>query len=384
MAIGETVRAMKNPSPISKPNTGFTFAEYEACAKEAKPLLKRLKTALGGTYLHPPTRSGLETHMISGSRFRDIARLLSGVATYHEMRKEYAKAAELLLDCMEMGVTLPKGGVLIQDLIGHACISIAGSNLENLLPILPPAELRTSINRLMAIRAKLVPYYEIVIEERSSSTAMHLEWMRQPQRLEEYLKSIQELLSWTQSTPAASAAWYAKVREVFDTFKFLLADKKAMLSDNQRCYDGIAKEASTPYRGKSKVRIPNNPFAIGCDLVANGGREAHVRKTADIDLLLVSAAVLLYYAEHGVGPDNLQQLIPTYTPTLPVDPFGGGQFGYKSKRGGKELSLYSIGPDLRDDGGKSVTRQARNGPGDIVAGNAYLVTRRYPKARTKP
>src|SRR5207244_1971518 len=109
-------------------------------------------------------------------------------------------------------------------------------------------------------------------------------------------------------------------------------------------YDEIAKEAMKTYRGASKVRVPKNPFAIECALVANGGREQHVHTSAELDLLLLEAATLLYRAETGAYPDNLQQLVPKYLPEIPLDPFGGGPIRYV-KKSGTDLTLYSIGAD---------------------------------------
>ena len=382
--IGEAAGKLKNRSPYSKPQTKFAYAEFEACAKEAHPLVKRFQKALNGPFLHPPTRTGLESHILHSSRFREIARLMSGVATYHVTRKEYGAAAGLLLDTMQMGGVIPRGGSLIQHLVGHACFAIAASNYENLLPLLPRETLHTSLERLSAIRERLVPYHEVVMEEKHSMTAMHLDWIRKPQTLGQYLESIKELISMAQTSPSTAVAWQAKLKETVDAFKFLLADKKRMLDDNRRCYDEIARESLQVYNGPSTVRFPGNPFAVACELVANTGRQNYVRQRAELDLLLLATAILLYHRDHGEYPERPSQLSPAYVPAIPTDPFGGGPFGYKRKASGKRPTLYSIGPDLRDDGGKSVTRQARNGPGDIVTGSIYLVRRRVPKAKSTP
>jgi len=346
VSIGDVAGKMKSPSPYSKPKTAYTAAEFAACAKEARPLLSRLKTALKGPYLHPPARSANAFGFPENARFREAARLLAGVATHYQVEKEYGEAADALLDGIEMGVMLPKGGALIEELVGSACIAITGSRLEGLLPNLPAPSLRASIARISELRAKLVPYQEIVQEEKYSSTAVHLEWMREPRSLNSYYAAVKELLSWTQTTPTASAAWQAKLKDAFDTMKFALADKRAMLLHNQRCYDEVARESTQPFRGQSKVPLPQNPFAIGIELVANHGRRSYVHTIAAIDLMLLEAALLLYRAEQGQYPDALPQLAPRYLPAIPTDPFGGGQFGYV-KKGRRSFTLYSIGADLR-------------------------------------
>jgi hypothetical protein len=56
----------------------------------------------------------------------------------------------------------------------------------------------------------------------------------------------------------------------------------------------------------------------------------------------------------------LAELTPAHLAALPADPFDGQPLHYKTKSSG--YTLYSIGPDLKDDGGE---RKGEKG-GDIV------------------
>jgi len=55
---------------------------------------------------------------------------------------------------------------------------------------------------------------------------------------------------------------------------------------------------------------------------------------------------------------------------VPVDPFGLGKpLKYRSKGNGQSFLLYSIGSDMKDDGGKPETEVSQSlFKGDIVPG----------------
>ena len=67
------------------------------------------------------------------------------------------------------------------------------------------------------------------------------------------------------------------------------------------------------------------------------------------NLTHLALAASAYKADHGVYPDKIEALTPRYMTTIPVDPFSGGPLKLASIQDG--LMLYSVGPDLKDDGG---------------------------------
>jgi hypothetical protein len=48
-------------------------------------------------------------------------------------------------------------------------------------------------------------------------------------------------------------------------------------------------------------------------------------------------------------PARLEDLTPEYLPRVPADPFDGKPL--RLKRDGKDVIVYSVGPDGQDDGG---------------------------------
>ena len=73
------------------------------------------------------------------------------------------------------------------------------------------------------------------------------------------------------------------------------------------------------------------------------------RAVANIALCRVVLALKAYKYERGVYPATLKQLQETLNWQLPEDPFSGQDFVYCCQDEG--FRLYSLGPDLDDDGG---------------------------------
>ena len=85
--------------------------------------------------------------------------------------------------------------------------------------------------------------------------------------------------------------------------------------------------------------------------------------------MLGKVALYRYKSVQGRFPETLSELCPTYLKTVPNDPFGGsaGKPLQYLEEGGSSFLLYSLGPDLHDEGG-SPGKSYFSTPGDIVAG----------------
>ena len=72
---------------------------------------------------------------------------------------------------------------------------------------------------------------------------------------------------------------------------------------------------------------------------------------AEEDALLTILAILRFKADKGNFPDNLDELITAgYLKEQPQDPYNNRPLTYK--RTGNNFTLYSLGPNFKDDGGK--------------------------------
>lgn len=80
--------------------------------------------------------------------------------------------------------------------------------------------------------------------------------------------------------------------------------------------------------------------------------ETHFRALADRRIAAIALAVRWYALEHnGKLPATLQELVPTYLPSVPLDPMSieDHPFGYRGER--ITPMVYSVGADGKDDGG---------------------------------
>ena len=57
----------------------------------------------------------------------------------------------------------------------------------------------------------------------------------------------------------------------------------------------------------------------------------------------------LFQRETGRKPQSLEELVPTYLPSIPLDPFDGKPFRYNPEKG----VVYSVGTSLDDLGGET-------------------------------
>lgn len=79
------------------------------------------------------------------------------------------------------------------------------------------------------------------------------------------------------------------------------------------------------------------------------------------ELRRLAVAVTAYRLETKKLPDRMDELTPKHLAQPALDPFDGQPL--RMKRDGKDLLLYSIGPNLRDDGGE---RNPKSDEGDLV------------------
>jgi hypothetical protein len=87
-------------------------------------------------------------------------------------------------------------------------------------------------------------------------------------------------------------------------------------------------------------------------------------RRAKLRLLIYDLAIRLYRADHGRPPERLEQLAPKYLRQLLDDPFTGRPPIYRPQ--GESYRLYSVGPDLDDDGGAAIPGGVLYGDGDFT------------------
>jgi hypothetical protein len=67
---------------------------------------------------------------------------------------------------------------------------------------------------------------------------------------------------------------------------------------------------------------------------------------------MTALALRLYRKENGRCPENLQQLVPKYLPSVLIDPYDGKPLRYRKLQ--KGFKVWSVGGNRKDDGGVKV------------------------------
>ncbi|MHB1461470.1 MAG: hypothetical protein ACYC1M_09340 [Armatimonadota bacterium] len=129
-----------------------------------------------------------------------------------------------------------------------------------------------------------------------------------------------------------------------------------------RAMDDYMAISTQPYwvmihseQGISKIenRLPS--FALTAREAAStfvSGVKTAVRLRAETALTQILLAAKLYKARTGQYPDTMSQVRSVGLAGIPMDPFSGKEFAYQ--RTPKGFLAYSIGADLKDDGGRPV------------------------------
>jgi hypothetical protein len=151
---------------------------------------------------------------------------------------------------------------------------------------------------------------------------------------------------------------------------FFLADD---LADYRRVMRHSQQLAQRPYHQvvsewDNKQFIPiifQRPTGIIAKLIVpatNRAVTAAVEADATHELARVALAAASYRVKNGKLPEKLADLVPQQLAGMPRDPFDGQPL--RMKRDDKSLLIYSIGRDLKDDGGFAWDETQQHG--DIV------------------
>jgi hypothetical protein len=98
-------------------------------------------------------------------------------------------------------------------------------------------------------------------------------------------------------------------------------------------------------------------------LVTVHGKDA--RHVANLRIAAAALAIERFRLAHaGALPGSLQELVPTWCPSVATDPFGGKPLRYKTQ--GSSYAVYSIGGDGQDDGGVNWDSNYTKVPQDVA------------------
>jgi hypothetical protein len=255
--------------------------------------------------------------------------------------------------------------ILISFLVSAAIEKAAGKVLENVLPVIKPNTEDLGLFKLDATVSYRRAFHRACQMEEPglglslytavfapSSAGVSLDWLRDARG---------------HPDPIMESFGMALLQSPFYRVFFLQDD----LAGYRKAMQRIQNLAERPYYETAKdweafdlslrTHIPGVfakriiPGADRCAIAAAKADAAH-------QLSRLAIAMTGYRVKYGRYPAKLDDLVPEFLANIPGDPFDGQPL--RMKRADKEVLLYSVGRDLKDDGG--VAWNAEKQTGDIV------------------
>jgi hypothetical protein len=127
------------------------------------------------------------------------------------------------------------------------------------------------------------------------------------------------------------------------TFQQLMTASQDVFPNRLKSFNDVLQERASEARDQGLLLSANYLGGFG-NLV-----ERQARGVAALRLAMTAIALEQYRTSHNRYPDNLSGLVPAYLDAPLTDPFDGHPLRYRKQAAG--YVLYSIGPDLKDDGG---------------------------------
>jgi len=318
--------------------------------------LEMLHEAAGREYLDPGGRT-FETPLPWLAEYRTLARFARATALVAFLEGDYGTAFARIEDVYALGVSCPRGGTLIDLLVGQAILKIADET-DAFLVLEPGAlasELASHARRLAEFRARFPSLADTALVEghavldalraiEDEDDLADLLALAADDGVEESLRGygmerLSEVGVWLEDRFARIVA---ALREPWGSGTATEVLERAS-SDAEAASDPVLRAiVAWPVRVYDR-----HVFAYGC----LAGAEA-------------SAAVEAYRRDKGAYPESLEALCPEYLPAVPVDPCSGRGLCYALTDTG--YTIYSVGVNGTDDGGTGVPPRRDMGSADIV------------------
>ncbi|MEN6357508.1 MAG: hypothetical protein ABFD83_10535 [Armatimonadota bacterium] len=351
--------------PLSsvRPLNSWTMAEYKQYMRANAPALAVFRQGLSKPFMSPRPKSYDDLHFEQYARFREIARRLSSEAHYYEKIGKYGLAASSALDAVDLGVTIPKGGPMIDALVGAAVESIGAKRLEEILPKLAPYDMTRVAARLDAIDRKRTSFADIMTEEAYNTAVITANLYGKA----DFRRQVMDPRNWI------GLDSLRKPHQLWTDLDNAFCNKQNMIYETKQYYESVAREQKSPYTGESHVPVPSNPMTEGYSIYGSNItidiRAAYTRAETISIFLRTEVALRRYRFDNGSYPAKLSDVAPKYLKKVPIDPFGKGKpLKYKLIKNGKGFLLYSLGPDMKDNRGMAAQWSGQSTVGDLVAG----------------
>jgi hypothetical protein len=354
-AAGQPV--LRDGQPLQGYQDGVTRKQRRAIVARNRAALARLRQGLRKQYhLDQPVVSFLQVFP-ENAHFRELARVLAteGLLAVQEGRPN--AAVRSYLDCLHLGVEVPRGGPLIHGLTGLSIQSIGLSPLLKVVDRLDGPTAAAAAREMLRLEAQATSAADSVAAEKETLTWSMLETFKRPEVVRQMGSVIGD----------GEDAGELSDEDLLGLKLFLAVMPKRLIIDNMRRYmDALIANAGRPYYAQAPMpTMPRDPLNRAMLPIFDDARRKWTQSEAYWRIAQTRLAVRAYEQQHGQLPRSLSNLVPGYLPSVPQDPFAPKPL--VNRRQGSRPLIYSRGPDGDDDGGRDLgTWITSDSDGDLV------------------
>lgn len=324
-----------------------------------QPALAEVRRALNQPYALPlphPTEGWATDHLAS---FAELACALIAGARVAAAEGNLARAVHDALDALRLGSDTARGGNLPHARAGWQIESNALEMLTAIGRQLPADQCRALASSLLALEQEHESL--AAIRRRAFDQARHLLW-RLAQGDPETRRTLRRRMDY---------AWLS----VGDLLLRGPWNLRGAAWEMERLFRLAITNANRPAGKRDPLPWPR--YSVSRVLCASLYEDLRIHDVllARWRLLAVALALQAYHEEHGDAPSTLEDLVPSYLPRIPQDPFGQGESLHYRRE--PVPMAYCIGSDGEDNHGARLPGKGLVSrlPGDIVItlGTPYRV-----------
>jgi hypothetical protein len=362
VAAGQLCRAVGGAT-ITPAGGGRRIEAYEpdapleqvrAVVARNRPALARLREGFRHQYRAPPSVSFAQTYPELAD-YRSLARALVAEGRLAEREGRPNAAARSYLDCLRLGVDMPRGGVVIHGLVGIAVQELGLDALNRVTDRLDAPTAASMARELARLDRRAPTLAETLAGEKEYITTALLQTFRQSQGPGQ----VAALFSGGGGAQTGS--------QVLEGLRYTFTPKQRILDNIRGAMDAQIANARRPYYQQlPPPPTPSDPLSPLILPTLPGLKPAWTRSEAHRRVAQLRLAARAYELQHGAPPPSSKALVPAYLPTVPPDPYAPQPLVYR--RVGSRAAVYSRGPDGDDDGGRDLGAKVQpDSDGDVVS-----------------
>jgi hypothetical protein len=350
-AVTEMALLRKLPDPRDDATDDF-----RALLVPVRPILVKLRTTLRMEWRAPLRLDGT-SYSYEYDDFRGCARCFGAERDLARRRGDPGAALQRSLDAMELGSKMARGGGMNVRQVGGDCHAIGFDHVEQIVPLLPAADIPGALARVRRLRRSWPLLSEMWESERITQLAA----------MTEVFRDFQHASFADQLDRMRSMASHSGSTERWETVRLILTPRTVVLARLDEYFRRQIAESKRPSRRRAPVPVPPDPWSRW--FATQQGEDAWRYEFASTQLAIleVALAVRLYRLRHGRYPVNLRAIERRWLPAIPADQWDQ-LVAYRLKRG--KPVIYSLGPDGKDDGGLAANARhlGKTARGDLVFG----------------